>query len=122
MTFGIIGAGRVGQAFARQLVKAGYEVVLSNSHGRASLSSLVSDLGPCARAGTVAEAARAQIVMIAVRWTQLHEALAGLPPWDGRIVIAAMNLFLRFEPDFQVADLGGRTSSDVVAELAPTLP
>lgn len=66
----------MGRAFARPLVRAGYDVFISNRRGPESLASVVQDLRPGARAGTVAEAAQAKIVMIAVRWTQLPEALA----------------------------------------------
>ena len=40
-TFGIIGAGNIGQTVARLLVKAGYPVILSNSQGPESLKDLV---------------------------------------------------------------------------------
>lgn len=48
---------------------------------------------------------------------QKARALAGLPPWGGRIVIDATNPISM--PGFEVADLGGRTSSEVVAEMLP---
>jgi predicted dinucleotide-binding enzyme len=45
------------------------------------------------------------------------EALADLPPWDGRTLIDATNPII--EPNFQVADLNGSTSSEIVASFAP---
>jgi predicted dinucleotide-binding enzyme len=33
MKIGIIGAGQVGQALAKKLVKAGYHIIISNSKG-----------------------------------------------------------------------------------------
>ena len=115
MEIGIIGAGGIGQAFARQLQKAGYDVIISNSRGPESLSSLVRELGIGVRAGTVKEAAASEIVMLAVPWRHLRDALAGLPPWKGQIVIDMTNPI--GPPEFKVADLGGRTSSEVVADL-----
>ena len=41
--------------------------------------------------------------MLATRWNQTPDAVAGLGLWDGKIVI----------------DLGGRTSREVVAALVP---
>src|SRR2546428_13824682 len=38
---GVIGAGGIGQAFAAHAVKAGYEVILSNSRGAQSLAEAV---------------------------------------------------------------------------------
>jgi hypothetical protein len=117
MNIGIIGAGGIGQAFAAQVVRAGHEVTLSNSRGPASLAPVVSRLGPSARAGTREEAARADIVVLAVQWQQLDAALAGLPPWNGRILVDATNPVLM--PEFRMADLGANSSSEVVALKAP---
>lgn len=114
---GIIGAGAIGQAFAQQFLKAGYPVILSNSRGPESLTQLVKELGRGARAGTVQEAAAAEVVLLAVPWKHLPTALAGLPPWDGRIVVDTTNPIVT--PGFTIADLGGRTSSEVVSDLVP---
>ncbi|MFP2908286.1 NADPH-dependent F420 reductase [Pyxidicoccus sp. 3LFB2] len=116
-SIGIIGAGSIGQALAGHMVKAGHEVILSNSRGPESLSGLVRQLGPQARAGTRQEAAKAGIVVLSVPWEGVPEALSGLPAWNGRILIDATNPVLL--PGFRLADLGGSTSSEVVASLAP---
>jgi predicted dinucleotide-binding enzyme len=110
-TVGIIGAGRLGQAMARTALRAGRRVVLANSRGPESLGSVVATLGDGAAAGTVEEAAGADVVVIAVPWPRVGEAVAGLR-WDGRIVIDTTN-------DFDPSDLDGSTSSQVVAGLVP---
>jgi 8-hydroxy-5-deazaflavin:NADPH oxidoreductase len=117
MNIGIIGAGGIGGAFAGQVAKAGYDVIVSNSRGPESLAGLVRQLGRRARAGTRQEAAHADIVVVAVQWQQLREALSDLPAWNGRILVDATNPVV--QPGFRLADLGGRTSSEVVASLAP---
>jgi 8-hydroxy-5-deazaflavin:NADPH oxidoreductase len=106
---GIIGAGRIGQAMARIAQRAGRPVVIANSRGPESLTSVVSTLGDGVSAGTVQEAAAASIVVIAVPWTRVHQALEGLE-WNGQIVVDATN-------DFDPSDLNGRTSSELVADL-----
>lgn len=58
-TIGIIGSGRIGGTVARLVVAAGHSVVVSNSRGPQTLTGLVDELGPNARAATPAEAARA---------------------------------------------------------------
>jgi 8-hydroxy-5-deazaflavin:NADPH oxidoreductase len=108
---GIIGAGRLGQAMARTALRADRQVVLSNSRGPQSLAALVSTLGDGASAGTVDEAAGAAIVVIAVPWPRVPEAVQGRH-WDSRIVIDATN-------DFDPRDLNGETSSQVLANLVP---
>ena len=106
---GIIGAGRLGQAMAQTALRAGRHVVIANSRGPQSLSSVVEALGEGVSAGTVKDASAADIVALAVPWPRVSQAVEGLE-WDGRIVIDATN-------DFDPSDLDGRTSSEVVAEL-----
>ena len=116
-TIGIIGAGAIGAAFARALSRQGIELVIANSRGPESLASLVAELGPTARAGTREEAAAQPIVLVAVNWSKLPTALAGLPAFDGRIVIDANNSIEA--PSFKAVDLQGRMSSEVFAEWVP---
>lgn len=117
MKIGIIGAGSIGRALAGHMAKAGHEVIVSNSRGPETLAGLVRELGPRARAGTRQEAAAADVVMLSVPWEQLREALSGLPAWNGRLLVDATNPVLL--PGFRLAELGGSTSSEVVASLAP---
>jgi predicted dinucleotide-binding enzyme len=117
MTIGIIGSGAIGTAFARTLARTGIEATISNSRGPDSLKELVRELGPSIKAGTREQAARADIVFIAVNWTKLPAALAGLPDWSGRIVIDANNPIEA--PLFKPVDLKGRVSSEVFADLVP---
>jgi len=117
MTIGIIGSGAIGTALARTLSRAGIKATISNSRGPDSLKDLVRELGPSIKAGTREEAARADIVLVAVNWTRLPAAMAGLPDWKGRIVVDTNNPVE--DPLFKPADLGGRVSSAVFADLAP---
>jgi predicted dinucleotide-binding enzyme len=114
---GIIGAGAIGQAFAKQLLRAGHDVIIGNRRGPDSLSALTQALGPRAKGVTAREAAAAEVVALAVTWDRIEEALADLPPWQNRVLIDATNPLL--PPDFRPADLGGRSSSEIVAQLAP---
>ena len=106
---GIIGAGRLGQAMARVALRAGRSVLIANSRGPESLTSVLSALGEGVSAGTPADAAGAAIVVIAVPWDRVPDAVTGLP-WDSQVVIDATN-------DWAADDLDGRTSSEIVADL-----
>ena len=108
---GIIGAGRLGQAMARTALRAGRGVVIANSRGPESLASVVSALGDGVSAGTVGEAASADIVVLAVPWDRVPEALHGLN-WKSQILVDATN-------DWAADDLQGRTSSELVDDLVP---
>ena len=113
-TVGAIGAGTVAQTIARLALAAGHKVIFSNSHGPESLTELVGQLGANAAAGTVAEAARADIVILAVGWDQVPAALQGQADWAGRIVIDATN---QWHHDRSEADLGDQTGSEYIATL-----
>ena len=66
-TIGIIGAGHIGSQIARLAVANDYNVVISNSRGPETLSALIAELGPKARAATAVEAAKAgDIVVVSV--------------------------------------------------------
>ena len=108
-SIGIIGAGRIGQTMAQIARRAGRQVVIANSRGPQSLRSLVEALGEGVSAGTVEDAAAADMVVLAVMWPDLPQAVEKLE-WEGRIVIDPTN-------DFDPSDLDGRTSSEVVADL-----
>ena len=111
MEVGIIGAGRLGQAMARVAARAGRSVVIANSRGPESLASVVSGLGEGVSAGTTDEAAAAGIDDIAVPWDRVGEAVQDLN-WNGQVVVDATN-------DWAADDLGGRTSSELLADLVP---
>jgi predicted dinucleotide-binding enzyme len=117
MTIGIIGSGAIGTAFARTLARAGIPATIANSRAPASLQALVDELGPSITAGTREDAARADLVFVAVNWTKLPAAMAGLPDWTGRVVIDANNPIEA--PLFKPVDLHGRLSSHVFADLVP---
>jgi 8-hydroxy-5-deazaflavin:NADPH oxidoreductase len=106
---GIIGAGRIGQAIARIGCRAGRPVVIAHREAPQSLASMVQQLGVGVSAGTVEEAAAADMVVLAVMWPDVPQAVEGLE-WEGRILIDPTN-------DFDPSDLNGRTSSEVVADL-----
>lgn len=134
MKIGIIGAGALGSSVARALAKVGIEATIANSRAPETLADLVKDIGPTIKAGTVAQAAAADIVLVAVRWEDAERVLTGLPAWNGRIVVDGTNpvAFLaegspdRNDPNNPLAaygikaiDLGGIPSTNVIAGFVP---
>jgi predicted dinucleotide-binding enzyme len=79
MEIGTIGAGAFAQAFAKQALKAGHKVKLSNHHGPHSLREVTNQLGPGAFAATKEEAAACEMVLLAVPWDNVPETLVSLP-------------------------------------------
>jgi hypothetical protein len=115
-SYSIIGSGAIGSAVAGHFASKGIGVLIANNRGPASLGDLVRKLGPMVRAATVKDAAQADIVILAVPWSAHADAVAGLAPWDNRIVIDAMNAASIGPEGFRPFDLGGRPSTKVVAE------
>ena len=135
MTIGIMGSGALGSNFARILAKKGISATISNSRGPASLADLVEELGPSIKAGTVEEAASADMVLVAVRWVDAEKVLGSLPAWSGRIVIDGTNPVEFFDPatspdandvsnplaayGIKAVDLGGKHSSQIIQQFVP---
>ncbi len=87
---GVIDASRIGQAMARIARRAGRPVVIAPRKAPQSLASMVLQLGAGVSAGTVKEAARADIVVLAVMWPDVPQAIEGLE-WEGQILIDPTN-------------------------------
>jgi len=119
MKIGMLGAGDIARSVAKYALEQGHEVLLCNHSGPAKLAEVVAALGPGAAGVSRAEAAAAEIVLLAVPWESIREALAGLPRWEGRILIDATNPFLNPQHLNVLDDLRGRLSSEIVADLAP---
>ena len=126
MKIGFIGAGNVTRTFGRHLINAGHTIVVSNSKGPTTLADFVADLGPGAVAGTREQAAECDVIILAVHWVNVPEALKGID-WRGRILIDATNAHMDPKPDISRAGVtrsraalkvAGRTSSEIVAGMA----
>src|SRR5271170_6564320 len=106
MEIGAIGAGDFAQAFAKQALKAGHKVKLSNSRGPDSLRGIVKQIGPGAMAATTEEAAGCEMVLLAVPWDNVAETLASLPTWKNQILIDGINPFHGKAGTFRPANVG----------------
>ncbi|MFD6891466.1 NADPH-dependent F420 reductase [Streptomyces sp. NPDC059957] len=116
MRIGIIGTGRIGSTLARILVAADHQVVLANARGPQSLAALLAELGPAASAAHPAEAAaRAEVLVLMLPF----DSVQGLLPPDAvrdTVLVDATNAF---SGPGAPRDLGGRGSSELVAEWYP---
>jgi predicted dinucleotide-binding enzyme len=101
-TIGFIGSGHIGSSVARAAIGSGYDVVMSNSRGPETLTELIDDLGPHARAATVTEAAEAGDFVVV---TVPMGAIPSIPvePLAGKIVIDTNNYY--FERDGRMPEI-----------------
>lgn len=113
MQVGIVGSGMIGTSVARLAVDAGHRVVVANRRGPGSLGELIAELGEGARAGTVPEAAAADVTVVAIPLAAYADLDAGA--FDGSTVVDTANYYPR--RDGHIADLDDdrTTSSQLVA-------
>ena len=113
-TIGLIGSGHIGGTVARLAVDAGHDVVLSNSRGPETLTDLVAELGPRARAATPAEAAAAgDIVVVTVPLKAYREV--PVEPLRGKVVIDTNNYYPQRDGQIPELDREETTSSELLA-------
>src|ERR1700755_2285350 len=99
MSIAIIGAGRLGSAIAGAFAKHNVRTLISNSRGPESLADLTQTLGPNVLASSMAEAFKADTVILAAPWMALKEMLSTAPTWNGRILIDATNPLDYLDPN-----------------------
>ncbi len=117
-TIGLIGAGHIGSQVARLAVAQGYDVVLSNSRGPETLSTLVAELGPKARAATPDEAARAADIAV-VTIPLKHYQQAPVEPLAGKVVIDTNNYYPQRDGNIAELDHESTTTSELLQAHLP---
>jgi 8-hydroxy-5-deazaflavin:NADPH oxidoreductase len=118
-TIGIIGSGHVGSNLAKATMAQDYDVVLSNSQGPGSLTSLVAELGPGARAATPEEAAAAcDFAIVAIPITTVSQV--PVEPLAGKVVIATINYFPQRDGHIAEIDDGTTTAPGILQAHLPT--
>lgn len=110
MNYAIIGFGKIGKALAGAFVRKGITVSVATTRDPASFAAEAAAIGPQIIPTTLAQAATADVIFLAVRFEAHPEVAAALPDWSGKIIVDATNTNLPPE------ELGGQPSSRVVAQ------
>lgn len=114
-TIGILGAGRVGTAVARQALKAGYDVKIATAKPAEEISMIVDIVTPGAEAVETVQAASQDLVILAV---PLHKYRTVAPSLlAGRTVIDVMNYWAPIDGEIADFENNPRTSSEVIQEF-----
>lgn len=116
MKIGIIGAGNIGGTLTRRLRALGHEVTVANSRGPQTLADLARETG--ATAGTIADAARGQDVVIV---TIPEKSVPALPKDlfadTNRAVVVDTGNYYPQQRDGRIEDIeAGKTESGWVAK------
>ena len=111
MSYAIIGFGEVGQALARAFARKGIEVSVATTHDPASFASAAAAIGSTIIPKKLAEAVKADIVFLAVRFESYRDVAKALPTWKDKIIVDVTNAY-GVPPE----ELGGQPSSRAVAQ------
>ena len=117
-TIGLIGSGHIGSTVARLAVDAGHDVVLSNSRGPETLTDLVNELGPHARAATAAEAAAAGDVVVVTIPLKAYRDVP-IEPLRGKVVIDTNNYYPQRDGHIAELDDESTTVSELLQDHLP---
>jgi predicted dinucleotide-binding enzyme len=110
MSYAIIGFGNIGQALAKAFARNGIEVSVATTHDPESFASAASAIGPEIIPKTLAEAVKADIIFLAVRFEAHPDVAKALSSWQGKTIVDVTNTNLPPE------ELGGQPSSQFVAQ------
>jgi 8-hydroxy-5-deazaflavin:NADPH oxidoreductase len=111
----IIGAGRIGGNAARLWSRAGHDVLISFSRHPDQLAARAAELGDNVGAASPADAvANADVVMLAVPWGAIDQALAEAGSLAGKVVLDATN---QFGPGLKAAE--GQTVAQFTSARMP---
>jgi 8-hydroxy-5-deazaflavin:NADPH oxidoreductase len=115
MSYAIIGFGKIGQALAKAFARKGIEVSVATTRDPESFASAAAAIGPTIIPKKLAEAVKADIVFLAVRFESHRDVAKALPTWKGKTIIDVTNAY-GVSPE----ELGGQPSSAKVVAQAFT--
>ncbi|MBM0283476.1 NAD(P)-binding domain-containing protein [Pseudomonas chlororaphis] len=114
MRIGIIGAGFIGRAVAQLALAAGHEVMLSNSRGPQTMSSVASGIRG-SRIGSVEDAVQfGELVLVAIPLAHYRSLPAAL--LAGKTVLDANNYYPSRDGHIEALDRFETTTSQLLAE------
>jgi predicted dinucleotide-binding enzyme len=111
MSYAIIGFGNIGQALAKAFARNGIEVSVATTRNPESFASDAAAIGPTIIPKKLAEAVKADIIFLAVRFESHPDVAKALATWQGKTIVDVTNAY-GVSPD----ELGGQPSSKVVAQ------
>ncbi|MDV4152833.1 NADPH-dependent F420 reductase [Rhizobium brockwellii] len=111
MSYSIIGFGNIGQAIAKAFARNSIEVSVATTRDPESFASAAAAIGPTIIPKRLAEAVKADIIFLAVRFESHPEVAKTLPTWQGKTIVDVTNAY-GVPPE----ELEGQPSSAFVAK------
>jgi len=111
MNYSIIGFGNIGQALAKAFARNGIEVSVATTRDPERFASKAAAIGPTIIPKKLADAVKADIIFLAVRFQSHQDVAKALPTWQGKTIVDVTNAY-GVPPE----ELGGQPSSKAVAQ------
>jgi predicted dinucleotide-binding enzyme len=111
MSYAIIGFGEIGQILAKAFARKGIDVSVATTRDPESIASAAAAIGPGFTPKTLAEAVKADVIFLAVRFQQHPDVAKALSNWRGKIIVDVTNAY-----GVSDEELGGQPSAKVVAQ------
>src|ERR1700733_9675049 len=111
MSYAIIGFGKIGHALATAFARNGIEVSVATTRDPESFASAAAAIGPTIIPKTLAEAVKADIIFLAVRFESHPNVAKALPNWQGKTIVDVTNAY-----GVPLEELGGQPSAKFVAQ------
>jgi predicted dinucleotide-binding enzyme len=111
MSYAIIGFGQIGHALAKAFARKGIEISVATTRDPKSFAADAAAIGSQIIPATLAEAVKADVIFLAVRFESHPDVAKALPSWQGKTIIDVTNTY-GVSPE----DLGGQSSSRVIAQ------
>jgi len=110
-SYAIVGFGNIGKALAGAFARNGIKVSVATTRDPRSFASDAAAIGPGIIPKTLAEAVKADVVFLAVRFGSHQDVAKALPTWKGKTIVDVTNAY-GVSPE----ELGGQPSAKVVAQ------
>jgi predicted dinucleotide-binding enzyme len=111
MSYAIIGFGNVGQALAKAFARNGIEVSVATKRDPESIAADAAAIGPTIIPKKLADAVKADVIFLAVRFESHPDVAKALPTWQGKTIVDVTNAY-GVPPE----ELGGQPSSRFIEQ------
>ncbi|TCL03200.1 NADPH-dependent F420 reductase [Sodalis ligni] len=111
MSYAIIGFGNIGQSLAKAFARKGIEVFVATTRDPESFACAAAAIGPTVIPKKLAEAVKADIVFLAVRFESHQDVAKALSNWQGKTIVDVTNAY-----GVPPAELVGQPSSKFIAQ------
>jgi predicted dinucleotide-binding enzyme len=110
-SYAIIGFGNIGRALVKAFARNDIEVSVATTRNPESFASDAAAIGPEIIPTTLAEAVKADVIFLAVRFESHRDVAKALPNWQGKTIVDVTNAY-----GVPAEKLGGQPSAKVVAQ------